>query len=109
MKLLPYRADVDIFFVSKGFRSNESFLTNELFGDVVLDISTKNEVRGVEILRAVRFFESFGIDESFLRQVKSGDFSVVRQDDDYVISLKMRTRGQVKECSFLLREPVITV
>ena len=108
MRLLPYRADVDIFYVSKGFRQDEKFLTNELFGDVVVDVSTKNEIRGVEIMNAVSFFERFGVSEDFLRSVKSGDFAVCRRDNgEFVISLKMSTKEKVRTCSFPLIETAL--
>lgn len=105
MKLLPYREDVDVFFVSKGYRKGERFLTNEVFGDVVLDVSDRSEVRGVEILCASAFFNRVGIGQDFLRRVRSAEFVFTNAEGNLSISLQMvDSEGVQKSCSFPLLE-----
>ncbi len=56
-----YDKENDILAVHKGFDSGERFASNVTAGDLVLDVSTRGRVRGIEILNARGFLADAGI------------------------------------------------
>lgn len=71
-----YDNENDIFVVHNGFENGESFKTNEGAGSIILDISTRDRVRGIEIFNASKIFNSFGISGNDLKSVVSVNFDV---------------------------------
>ncbi len=70
-KFFVYDKKEDIFFFHKGLQTNEKFKGNIDIGDIILDMSTKGRIVGIEILNASKFFKEVGIGISFLEKVNS--------------------------------------
>jgi len=71
MKHFNYDKKNDIIALHQGFSQDEKFKCNIDAGDLILDISTKERVRGVEILNASEFLKEF-LDD--LSSVTDADF-----------------------------------
>lgn len=71
-----YDKENDIFVVHNGFEDGESFKTNEGAGSVILDISTRDRVRGIELFNASNIFSSFGMSGNDLKNIVSVNFEV---------------------------------
>ena len=56
-KLISYYPDCDILFVHKGYDSDEKFKGNFDVGDIVLDVSNKGKVRGIEVMKASEYLQ----------------------------------------------------
>jgi len=77
MKTIFYDKNNDILALHKGFLQDEGFKGNLDAGDLVLDISTKGRVRGVEIFNAVSFLKEFGVTGKILNTLKDASFNAV--------------------------------
>ncbi|MBD3303725.1 DUF2283 domain-containing protein [Candidatus Woesearchaeota archaeon] len=64
MKHLSYDKEYDILAIHKGFTKDEKFKGNMNAEQLILDISTKGRIKGVEILDAAEFFKDFKIDKN---------------------------------------------
>lgn len=73
-KVIFYDKKNDILSVHKGFASDEKFKGNVDVGDIVLDLSNKARVRGIEIMHASSFFREFGISKKMLESIENLDF-----------------------------------
>lgn len=107
----PYVDDVDIFALHTGWKDDETFKGNIMVGDVVLDVSTKDVIRGIEILNAVDFFDALGVDESFLRTVDSAELRVDQRKDSCMVTLDLHNGGAVRTCRIALawEAPLLSV
>ncbi len=65
----------DIFCIHNGFDKDETFKTNLMFGDLILDITDKDHIVGIEVLNASMFFKDFGITQSMLNCLQGSSFS----------------------------------
>ena len=94
MKTLSYDKEHDILALHKGFAKEESFKTNIDAGDLVLDVSTKGRVRGLEVMNASLFFKEFGITKRLLRSLTDADFSVRTRQNGVMLGLLLKTEEQ---------------
>ena len=88
---VSYDKEFDILFIHKGFSSDEQFTCNLDLGDLILDISTKQRVRGLEIMNASRFLKEFSIDERYLCYIQDVDFKAILKPQSIVISLLLKS------------------
>jgi len=58
-KTMNYDKQNDMFAVHNGFFQDEEFETNIEIGDLILDVSTKNRIVGIEILDASEYLKGF--------------------------------------------------
>lgn len=80
-KITSYDSENDILVVHKGFSDDEKFKGNITIGDLVLDMSTKSRIRGIEVMNASKFFDNFRIEKGILENIRRVTFdSAVRQD-----------------------------
>ena len=86
-EILSYDTRNDILFIHKGFSSDEKFNGNLDIGDLILDMSTKNRIRGIEIMNACKFFKVFNITEEILENLTGVEFTAQMQQNGVIISL----------------------
>lgn len=86
MAPMSYDAENDILSVHKGFQQDERFKGNLEAGDVVLDISTRHRVRGIEILNAREFLKEFGVPHS----ITDADFTAKVSPNGIIITLLLK-------------------
>ena len=61
MKTMNYDKENDMFAVHNGFSKDEDFEANLEIGDLILDISTKKRIVGIEIMDANKYLEKLKI------------------------------------------------
>ena len=86
-KLLFYDKENDILSIHHGFLSNEKFKGNIDAGQVILDISTKDKVCGIEIINASDFFEIYNLNQNDLSNLKDALFSVHKEPVGLIIEI----------------------
>ncbi len=59
VKIATYDKENDILAVHNGFSEDEKFKGNIEVGDLVLDLSTKMRIRGIEIMNASEYLKDF--------------------------------------------------
>ncbi len=91
-KRISYDKENDILAVHKGFSSDERFKSNIDAGDLVLDVSTKGRVRGIEVMNASRFFREFGIGRDALESIEQAGFNAVVRPDSIIVSIVIKAR-----------------
>jgi uncharacterized protein YuzE len=77
-KTISYDRENDILVAHKGFEEGEKFKGNVEVGDLVLDISTRSRVRGIEIMNASSYLMEFikpASSHSVLENIKDVRFS----------------------------------
>ena len=74
-KIVSYDKENDILAVNKVFSHDEKFKGNIDVGDLILDVSTKGKIRGIEILNATDFFKEFKIGKDILENVLDVQFN----------------------------------
>jgi len=92
-KYVSYNDQSDIFCVHKGFLSDEKFKGNMMVGDLVLDMSTKMRVRGIEILNASQFLN---INDKLLNNLADANFDANIGKSSITISLILKTKDNIQ-------------
>ena len=90
-KRFCYHHREDIFAIHNGFSTDEVFKGNLLIGDLVLDVSTKGRVRGIELLNATAFFSDFGIAEETLQHLTNAELKTLEKDGGFFLTIILRT------------------
>lgn len=83
-----YDEQNDILVVHNGFSSDESFETNMMYGDLIVDISTKGVIKGIELWNASEFLKSFGLTPLMLESLNA---------------VELKTKDQLVELSFIIK------
>ena len=84
----------DILAIHKGFETNEGFKGNISIGKLILDVSTKGKIKGIEILDASEFLREFDIKKGILMDINSIDFNATKTPDSIVISLVIKSKNE---------------
>ncbi|HLD83889.1 MAG TPA: DUF2283 domain-containing protein [archaeon] len=75
-KRTDYDKENDTLFLHKGFEDGEKFKANIDLGELILDVSTKERVVGIQIFSASYFFKEFDIEKSILENISDATFKV---------------------------------
>ncbi len=90
-KTVMYDRENDILAVHNGFSEGERFRGNIEIGDLVLDLSTKMRIRGIEIMNTTRYLREFirlpGSRRNILEDMDDIRFSAVIKGDSIAITL----------------------
>jgi len=92
-----------------GFNKNESFETNVVLGDVVLDISTQGRVCGLEILDVKRFLLSFLSEheaQEIVDNLVSASFTTQSNNEHTTITLHLKTQERAVSTHLYLEQAV---
>ncbi len=88
VKPFAYDEENDILAVHKPFSNDEKFKGNVDLGDIILDISTRGRIKGLEILNFSQFLKTLGIDERVIENLTDVSFeTVIKSNVIYVIVL----------------------
>lgn len=104
-KYMSYDAENDIFALHKGFSSDEKFKGNAEAGDVILDISTKGRIRGVEIVNAQDFFSDF-IDKNSMNNITDANFSYAARAGGILLTIMLKQKNSDKDVPVKVAVPV---
>jgi len=101
----------DIFVIHKGFAQDERFKGNIDVGDLILDLSTRGRIRGLEILNASDFLKGFKISEEMLKTMETADFNASIKPNgiivDMIIKSKLKTETLPARIMLPLESPVL--
>lgn len=89
-KHLFYDKKNDILSIHKGFDKDEHFKGNVDRGDLVLDLSTKGSVKGIEIINASKFLGPFNIQEEMLHHLTDADFTTEIKNESILLTITLR-------------------
>ncbi len=101
-----YDSEEDILSLHKGFSPDEKFKGNIDAGDLILDISTKGRVKGVEIMHATRFLKEFSLGEKELQNLETAEFQAVMKPQGTIISLSFKVKHKEKKLPAKIAIPV---
>lgn len=91
-KTIDYDPKYDTLFIHKGFEHDEKFKGNIEAGNLILDMSTKGRVRGIEILNATEFLKEFDVKKNALKELSDADFEAITKHDSIMISLIIKAK-----------------
>lgn len=94
--MVSYDKKCDILAIHKGFTRDEKFKGNIDVGELILDISTKGRIRGLEIINATEFFKDFDIGKKILRNITSAKFNAHIKPNRIMIGIVIKAKN-VKE------------
>lgn len=101
-----YEKDSDIFFVHNGFNEGEEFKGNIDVGNIVLDMTTKGRICGLEIINASEFFSQFDIDKTILNELSDAKLTSTNKSNSIMLNLMLRTKN--KEIPAKIAVPIIS-
>jgi uncharacterized protein YuzE len=84
-----YDKEHDILAIHKGFSNGEKFKRNVDVGELILDVSTKGRIRGIEVLDASKYL---GIKRNVLSSVLNGEFSISQNVDRVLIGISLKCK-----------------
>jgi len=93
VKEMYYDTENDIFMIHKGFSKNEKFQGNFDIGNLILDISNKGRIRGLEVLNATSFFKEFNLSKTMLQNITSAELQTVTKPDSIMLSILFKAKN----------------
>ncbi len=84
---INYDKEHDILAMHKGFSKDEKFKGCIDVGDLILDMSTKGRIRGIEILNASEFLKVFKIGRKILENLQDARFKTQMRHNSVMIEL----------------------
>ena len=107
-KIVSYDKENDILFVHKGFSPNEKFKGNIDAGELILDVSTNERIRGIEILNASKFFKEFDVDRHVLENLIDAKFDVVTKPNAIMVNIAFTAKNIKEELPAKIAVPLKT-
>jgi uncharacterized protein YuzE len=107
-KLVSYDKEHDILFIHKGFASDEKFKGNVDVGDIVLDVSTKGRIVGIEFMNASQLFKEFDISKETFENIADADFNAAIKPNSIIIGLTFKVKNVKKEIPAKIAVPLET-
>jgi len=101
---INYDEENDILAVHKGFSRDEKFKGNIEAGDLILDMSTKGRIRGLEIINASEFLKAFKVHKTVLTNLEDVRFKTHVRHNSIMIELVFLS--QKKEIPAKIAMPV---
>ncbi len=105
-KIVLYDKENDILTVHKGFSRDEKFKGNIDAGELVLDVSTKGRVRGIEVMNAAKFFKEFEISRRALENILDAEFRATIKPDCIIVGLVIKAKNAKKELAAKIAVPL---
>ena len=90
-KIVSYDKENDILSIHKGFDKDEKFKGNIDVGELILDVSTRGRVKGIEILNATEFFKDFEIGRTILSHMKDANFTASLNPNRIMLGILIKT------------------
>jgi len=91
-KVFSYDRFNDILVIHNGFSDDEKFRGNIEVGDLILDVSTKGRVRGIEICNTNMFLKNIALND-----IEDASFSPSTTPNGIVISLLFKFQDKTEQ------------
>lgn len=101
-----YDEENDILLINKGYSADEKFKGNIDVGEMVLDVSTRGRIRGIEIMKATEFFKDFGISKSILENMETARFDAVIKPNRIMIGVAVKAKSMENEMPAKIAVPL---
>lgn len=105
-KLVFYDRENDILSIHNGFSSDEKFKGNIDVGELILDVSTKGRIRGIEIMNATNFFKEFEIGKDALENISDVKFNASIKPNSIIIGIIIKSKNIQSEISAKIAVPL---
>ncbi len=95
-----YDKENDILAIHKGFSDDEKFKGNIDIGNLVLDVSTRGRIRGIEIINLTRFIKTFAgitIDKNLLNKINSANFTATMNPNGVMLGIILKPQNKEEE------------
>lgn len=93
IKHISYDRENDILAIHKGFSSDEKFKGNIDAGDLVLDVSTKGRIRGIEVINATKFFKEFKVEKKMLENLTDAQIDVTMKPNCILLGIVLKAKN----------------
>lgn len=91
-KQIYYDGKNDILSVHKGFSSDEKFKGNIDAGKLILDVSTRGRIKGIEVMDATKFFREFKIGRKILENITDADFTASIKPSSIILGIVLKAK-----------------
>lgn len=88
-----YDEENDILSIHKGFSSDERFKGNIDIGELILDVSTKGRIKGIEVINATKFFREFSIDKENLKNITDAQFNTTLRPNSIIVGITIKAKN----------------
>ncbi len=92
-KLIFYDKENDILAIHKGFSDDEKFKGNIDIGDIILDVSTKGKIKGIELINTTSLFEELEISKEILKNITKADFKIQINPNRIIITILIKAKN----------------
>jgi len=89
-KRFSYGKEFDVLTIHNGFEPGEKFNGNIDVWPLILDMSSKGKVKGIELFDATRFLSEFGVSEEFLESLQDAELNAKVQSTGIIIGLVLK-------------------
>ncbi len=93
-KTIHYDKDNDILLIHQGFAKDERFKGNIDIDSLILDVSTKGKIRGVEIFKATNFFKEFKIGRKILENINDAHLKATIKPNYIALSIIIEAKNK---------------
>jgi uncharacterized protein YuzE len=100
MNKVFYDKNNDILSIHKGFRDKEKFKTNIDMGSIILDLSNKGRIIGLELIDATNFFKKSQLD------IINADFDANITSKNILIKISLKTKNAVNNIPTIIALPL---
>lgn len=94
-----YDKENDILAIHQGFENDEKFKGNLEAGKIILDVSTKDNIRGIEIFDASDFLKESNVNKKLLEKLTKADFKAVERHGTVMIKILLKSNKVSREIS----------
>ena len=105
-KIVSYDKEYDILSIHKGFDKNEKFKGNIDVGELILDVSTRGRIRGIEIMNATKFFKDFNIGKRILDNITDAHFTASLNPNRIIVGILIKAKNVKKEIPAKIAVPL---
>jgi uncharacterized protein YuzE len=88
--MMDYSAEYDILTIHNGFGPDERFETNIEVGDLILDVSTKGRIVGIEIMNATEFLSDFKVSGHMLEHLADATLTATHRRNAVMLGLVLK-------------------
>ena len=64
---------------------------------LILDVSTRGRVRGIEVINAAQFFKEFEVEEKIFKNLVNADFNTSIKPDSIIIGITFKVKNIKQE------------
>jgi len=107
-KIVSYDKENDILSIHKGFSRDEKFKGNIDVGELILDVSTKGRIKGIEIINATKFFKDFDIGGKILENILDAQFTASLKPNRIMLGIVIKAKNIKKEIPAKIAVPLET-